>query len=110
MSGIATKSSTQSRFTPTQAAAQGEATIDNYATPVPVLAFTYLTPQRYLRAGRTITVAITTPMAVSGTFLVQRVTTTIRGVLGGTSVTIDQAVTASRVTRTFMDLLAQIAA
>lgn len=93
----------------TEAALVGQEQLDTFSTQLPELTFTYTTPQRHLRAGRLLTVSITDPFAVSGTFLVQRVTTTLRGdQVGGTKVAVFQTVDASRFTRSLTDLLNQL--
>lgn len=79
-----------------------------FSTALPALSFTYKTVQRHLRPGILLPVSITDPLAISGDFLVQSVTTTIRGAMGGTNAEVFQTVTASRFTRILADLLRQL--
>lgn len=64
--------------------------------------------QRYVRAGRSVVLDVTSPITVSGTFTIQSVTLTPWGDVGGANFKVFQRITANGFTRTLADLLRQL--
>ncbi len=108
LSGQATNYLSDGRLSATEAARRGATDIAVFGTPLEETSWTYKAMQRWLRVGQSITVAITNPVSVSGSFLIQSVQWKPYGVFGGTNTKVFQTVEASRYVRSMTDLLAQL--
>ncbi len=108
LSGQATNYLSDGRLSATEAANRGATDLAIFDAPLEELGWTYKAVNRGLRVGRSVTVSITNPVAVSGSFLIQVVTWKPYGVLGGTNQELLQTVAASRYVRSMTDLLSQL--
>jgi hypothetical protein len=108
LSGQATNYLLDGRLSATEAAKRGTTDLAVFDAPLEETSWTYKSVQRWLRVGQSVTVAITNPITVSGSFLIQTVTWQPYGVFGGTNLQVFQTVDASRYVRSMTDLLAQL--
>lgn len=107
LSGQVTNYLQDGRLSLSEATARGTADLATFSTSLKELGYTYKVPQRYVRAGRSITVSVTSPFTVSGTFTIQGVTMTPYGDIGGTNFEVFQQIEANGFARTLYDLLSQ---
>lgn len=108
LSGQATHYLQDGRLSLEEAEARANADLATFGGALEEATFTYKAPQRYVRAGRAVTIAITDPLTISGSFTLQSVTLTPSGAVGGTKFEVRQTVEASGFTRTLTDLLQQL--
>jgi len=107
LSGQATHYQADRRLSSAEATRRATADLSRFGDALPSLAFTYVAVQRHLRPGQVLPVAITAPIVVNGTFIVQSVTTALRGNFSGTSIEIFQSVTASLFDPSLVALIGQ---
>jgi hypothetical protein len=105
LSGIATYVLRDGRLTEDEAQGRGDANIDLFGGPLEDINFRYKTPQRYARAGRTVGLNITSPLTISGTYVIQSVDMTPYGQVGNTKFEVSQDVDLSVATKALPTLL-----
>lgn len=108
LSGQATHYLQDRRYSLTEATARADADISTFGGSLQEATFTYKTPQRYVRAGRSVTLAVTSPLSVSGTFTLQSVELTPRDQFSGSNFDVWQTVVAAGFTRSLTDILKQL--
>ncbi len=108
LSGQVTNYLQDGRLSLGEAEARATEDLDVFAGSLEEATYTYKVPQRYVRAGRAVTISVTDPLTISGTFTMQSVTMTAYGDIGGTDFAVHQQVEASGFTRTLTDLLQQL--
>jgi hypothetical protein len=108
LSGQATHYLKDGRLSLAEATARAAADTSRLGGALQETSFTYKTPQRYVRAGRSVTLNITAPLTLSGTGTLQVVTLEPYGAIGGTLFEARQKVHVSTFTRTLTDLLKQL--
>jgi hypothetical protein len=108
LSGQATHYLKDGRLSLAEATARAAADTSRLGGALQDTSFTYKTPQRYVRAGRSVTLNITAPLTLSGTGTLQVVTLEPYGAIGGTLFEARQKVHVSTFTRTLTDLLKQL--
>ncbi len=108
LSGQATNYLSDGRLSAGEAASRSTTDLAVFDTILEDTGWTYKTVRRGLRVGQSVTLAITNPISVSGTFLIQVVQWKPYGVFGGTNTQVFQSVEASRYVRSMTDLLSQI--
>lgn len=94
--------------TVSQAIAAAVSESSTNGSPRPTVVFTFKKVKRHLRAGRTLTMNITSPITITGDFLVQSLTTTIRGPVGGSKLEVFQTVQCSPIVYSLTTVLRQI--
>lgn len=108
LSGQATNYLQDGRLSESEATARASADLDTFGSALEDVAFTYQTPQRYARAGRSVTLSVSSPLSVAGTFSIQAITLTPRGVPSSTNFEFHQQVELGSFSRTLNDLLRQL--
>jgi len=108
LSGQATNYLQDGRLSISEATARATADLATFSGSLDEVSFTYKTPQRYVRAGRLVTLNITAPFTLSGTFTLQSVELKPYGVVSGSRFEMIQSVECSGFTRTLNDLLLQL--
>lgn len=108
LSGQATNYLSDQRLSATEAAARGATDLAIFDAPLEEAGWTYKSVKRWLRVGQSVTLSITNPITVSGSFLIQTVQWKPYGVFGGSHTDVFQSVEASRYVRSMTDLLAQL--
>lgn len=105
LSGEAAHYATDGRLSATEATGRATADLSLFSSSLKDFTFRYVTPPRHLRIGRALTVNITQPYSISGTFLIRELRTGPRGLVSGETVDVWRQVTASRYVRSMVDLL-----
>ena len=80
----------------------------NFGPTLKEISYAYITPPKDLRAGRSVTLAVTSPMSITGTFQIQTVTTRPRLDISGQTVDVWRTVTASPLFRRFTDVIKKV--
>jgi hypothetical protein len=105
LSGQASHYATDGRLSQTEATGRATADLSVFSSSLKDFTFRYVTPPRHLHIGRSLTVNITQPYGISGTFLIREIRTGPRGIVSGETVDVWRQVTASRYVRSMVDLL-----
>jgi hypothetical protein len=105
LSGQAKHVGVDRRLSETEATGRATADLSVFSTALKDLTFQYVTPPRHLKIGRSLTVSITDPYAISGTFLIREIQTSPRTDVSGQTIDLWRQVTASRYVRSMVDLL-----
>jgi hypothetical protein len=108
LSGQATNYFADGRLSVPEATNRATTDLAIFDVPLEEVTLPYKSAQRWLRVGQTVTVAITQPFTLSGSFLIQTVTWHPYRQFGGTHTDVFQTVEASRYVRSMTDLLAQL--
>jgi hypothetical protein len=108
LSGIATNYLQDGRLSASEATARGNTDLATFSGSLEEMGFTYTRPLRHVRAGRSVVVNVTAPVAIAGTFTIQDMTLTPYGIVSGTKFEVWQQVQLAGFTRTLTDLLRQL--
>lgn len=108
LSGQATNTLQDGRLSISEATARATGDVSVFGGALTDVTFTYGRPVRHLTAGRTLTLAVTAPLSLSGNHTVQSITITRRGAMGGVNIEVNQRVQFGQFSRTITDLLRQL--
>jgi hypothetical protein len=108
LSGQAINVLQDGRLSVSEATARATADLATFGSALEETGFTYKTPKRYVRAGRSVTLAVTTPLSIAGTFTIQVVTLKPYGIVSGSSFDVRQHVELGVFSRSLNDLLKQL--
>ena len=109
LSGQATNFLQDGRLSNNEALARGATDLATFGQPLEEAHWTYTAIQRSLRVGQSVTVNVTSPVTVTGSFLAQAIQITPVGPFGGRYTGVYQTVVGNRFVRTVTDLLSQLA-
>jgi len=95
------------RLSADEAAGRAQADLDTFGGALQEVQYVAKTANRRVRAGRRITLNVTTPISVAGTYPIQAVTLKPYGKVTGTNFNVEQQVELGVFTRSLNDLLRQ---
>lgn len=105
LSGQATAYASDGRISATEAAGRGAADVSVFGGPLDEVTWALVDFNKEIHVGMTQAIAIAAPIAISGDYVIDSVTLTPRGKIGGASVNVDQECHGSRFAQTLTDFL-----
>jgi len=110
LSGQATAYLQDGRLSLTEASARAQQDLATFGGALEDVSFTYVTPVRHLKVGRTLTLNVTSPLTVSGDFTIRAIQVSPYGRVDGSFAQVFQHVSLSPYLRSLSTLLVQAGA